>query len=281
MPMRMTPFLRRLIPPMMHPPAKSIYYALFRLRLRVVCQIADFFQQRKVTPPLPPAFLRYKVSESLAVDEFNQIGQRCAAEILHGVCKSGFDFSKARRVLDFGCGCGRTVRWFLQQPGFPEIHGVDVDAEAIEWCRDNLTGGCFVCTHKVPPLPYQGGHFDVIYGISVFTHLNESMQDLWIMELRRVLKPDGVLIFTVHGANAAQVLDETRRTQLATNGLVHVASSKLRGIVPEWYNTTWHSNEYVLRRLSSLFQTVIYEVIPDGAQDLVIARNVFAQPRVK
>lgn len=40
-----------------------------------------------------------------------------------------------------------------------------------------------------PPLPYRDDQFDIIYCISVFTHFDEEMQDLWLHELTRVLNP--------------------------------------------------------------------------------------------
>ena len=50
------------------------------------------------------------------------------------------------------------------------------------------------------------------------------------------------------------------------------ASRKLHGIVPEWYNTSWHSQAYITGRLERLFTDVHYTVVPDGMQDLVAAR---------
>lgn len=99
------------------------------------------------------------------------------------------------------------------------------------------------------------------------------MQDAWLYELSRVLKQDGVLIITVHGDNAAKLLNDDAATILQRDGFLHTHSSKLKGFVPDWYNTTWHSQTYIVQRLERQFQTVTYRKIPDGMQDLVIAQS--------
>ncbi len=38
-----------------------------------------------------------------------------------------------------------------------------------------------------------------IHAISIFMHLSETMHYAWINELYRILKKDGILIFTTHG----------------------------------------------------------------------------------
>jgi SAM-dependent methyltransferase len=134
-------------------------------------------------------------------------------------------------------------------------------------------GGTFVANSAAPPLPYSGGYFDVVYCLSVFTHLSESMQDLWIGELRRILKPGGVLVLTVHGKNAAEGLDDDGQKTLHATGFVHRRSRKLKGLVPDWYQTTWHSREYIVARLSQCFGDVRYYEVPDGWQDVVAGRK--------
>ncbi len=45
----------------------------------------------------------------------------------------------------------------------------------------------------------------------------------------------------------------------------------MKNLLPEWYQTTWHSEEYIVGKLSSVFLNVRYETIPGGSQDVVIA----------
>lgn len=120
---------------------------------------------------------------------------------------------------------------------------------------------------------YPAGYFDVAYCFSVFTHLNERMQNLWLLELKRILKPGGILLLTVHGEEGAKNhLEEHEIDELRNAGFLHKTTRKLSGIVPDWYNTTWHSQQYIVSLLRSLFQDVHYTLVPDGAQDLVLAK---------
>jgi SAM-dependent methyltransferase len=267
--------LKAAIPAPLKPIAKTIYYKAFRLQLRVRFWHADRSSNAPSEVPVPPAILRYRVSELISVPEFLRVGMGCADLIRQHVREMGIDLASTHRVLDFGCGCGRTIRWFLQYDS-AEFHGVDVDEEAIDWCKRHLRRGHFLATAPTPPLPYPPGHFDVIYCLSVFTHLNESMQDSWLLELRRILKPGGMILLTIYGASASQELDIAGQTELQTEGFIHKRSQKLKGLVPDWYHTTLHSPEYIVNRLSVCFEDVHHYIVPDGEQDLVAARKAFS-----
>jgi ubiquinone/menaquinone biosynthesis C-methylase UbiE len=226
--------------------------------------------------PLPPAMLRFRVMESLSVEEFLRVGAGCADLIRQQLHDMGMELGTGRRVLDFGCGCGRTIRWFLGG-GEGEFHGADVDADAVEWCRRHLDRGHFRVTWPAPPLPYPAEHFDTVYCFSVLTHMDERMQDAWLAELNRVLKPGGALILTIYGEAAGRVLDLEGRRELQTAGLVHRRSRKLTGLVPEWYHTTFHTRQYILKRVAKWFGDARIHAVPGGEQDIVAMRK--AGPR--
>src|SRR5207248_1785974 len=108
------------------------------------------------------------------------------------------EISSFRDVLDFGCGCGRTLRYFADQSPITDFYGTDIDAEAIAWCRRHLRFAKFKVNQALPPLSYRAEKFDLVYAVSVFTHIDEEYQFRWLDELRRITKPRGIVIVTTH-----------------------------------------------------------------------------------
>ncbi len=103
-------------------------------------------------------------------------------------------------VLDWGCGPGRIVRHMpTLLPDSRNICGSDFNIETIGWCSEHLAGIDFRVNRLRPPLPWVASTFDWIYGISVLTHLSIEMQQLWLSEFRRVLRPTGLLMLTTQG----------------------------------------------------------------------------------
>ena len=109
------------------------------------------------------------------------------------------------RVLDFGCGCGRLLR-YLDHASSVQAYGVDTNEDHVRWCSENLTNVTVQRNPVAPPLPFEEGVFDLVYSLSVFTHLDEEDACRWIDELQRVLVPGGMLIFTTHGYPALDTI---------------------------------------------------------------------------
>jgi SAM-dependent methyltransferase len=104
-----------------------------------------------------------------------------------------------RRVLDFGSGAGGAIRHFdLEAKKGVEFWGCDIHEPSITWAQRNLPQFTFFQNAEVPPLNVPDEHFDLIYAFSVFTHITSYWAD-WLIELRRVLRPDGMLIASVLG----------------------------------------------------------------------------------
>jgi SAM-dependent methyltransferase len=110
----------------------------------------------------------------------------------------GWQF-EGKRVLDFGCGPGRTLRHFLDEAQSAEIWGVDVDKRSIDELRATHVPPLHAaqCGYA-PPLELEPDSFDLAWAISVFTHLTDN-SIAWLLELHRVLKPGGLLIATYMG----------------------------------------------------------------------------------
>ncbi len=265
--------LKRYVPDSLRPLARKLYHALYRASLRIEWRILDWRNppSARAEYPLPPARLRFRVAENASVLNFFTVGLRTAERLQEAMAYAGFELRDGAAALDFGCGCGRTLLWLARQ--FPNVrwHGTDVDAESVEWCRASIPGGVFTVNGPLPPLPYADGSFDLIYGVSVFTHLSEEHQRAWLPELRRVLKPGGLLLLSFHSKNVWQPLEDASAVE--REGFVFRTSAKLKGILPEWYQTAFQSQPSIVQALSAHFTEVGYLERNLGDQDVAMARK--------
>ena len=133
---------------------------------------------------------------------------------------TGASLGDVRDVLDIGCGTGRMlVGLHFDDPG-RRLVGVDIQQELVDWSRSHLPD---VASWQVgplaPPLDLPAASFDLVLLISVFTHLPLDLQRAWLAEVRRLLRPGGRALITLHGdVYASLLLDGDGREGLARKG---------------------------------------------------------------
>ncbi len=210
--------------------------------------------------PMPSPYLVYLITGQFDVEAFYQNGVTGAACIDQVLRKQGLDINQFARILDFGCGCGRVIRqWHKLVQS--KLYGVDYNPRLIRWCRCNLPFADFAANKPNARLPFSDGAFDFIYSISVFTHLTEPNQRFWMDELVRILKPNGYLLFTVHGTSRLGALNSEERERFE-NGELVVVGAQYSG---QNLCATYHPLEYLQSVLCKDLRIAAFE--PGGARD--------------
>ncbi len=213
---------------------------------------------------LPDADRRFRVIGNRDPIGFLRLGATDALRLkaaFENVTGKAWDTLPA--VLDWGVGCGRVARHLA--PSFGErFFGCDIDADNIRWCNQHLSGS-FKASRLEPPLPYPDASFDLIYGVSVFTHLRGPWEVRWLEELHRVLRPGGTLLVTVHGQTAVDfagldpvnykaLMDRVEREGIAITS----TNNQLDGFVehPEEYVNVFHSVKHIQSVWGSIFSNI-------------------------
>lgn len=186
--------------------------AAFHHRLRTLWLPRDLFTRAEGGLPLPPEDgMRRIGGPEISAPLYRVGGLSCFLQ-LDALARrhAGRRLTQFPHVVDWGTGCARVLRHFAESAGplgLPQamrqrLTGLDIDPVNIDWCREALPdlAGWGVLRPEGFDLP--PASVDLLFGISVMTHLTEHDQQRWLAEIRRVLRPGGLAILTVHGEAA-------------------------------------------------------------------------------
>jgi SAM-dependent methyltransferase len=196
--------------------------------------------------PYPPLELRRRVGSFADAESelalYEQVGRET-----HDLIVSALGPKRplaGRSVLDFGCGAGRTLRHFLAGPPLGELWGCDIDRPSIEWLRENFRDRVTLRTvDEEPGLDAPDSRFDLVYALSVFTHLSDHWAG-WILELHRVLRDDGLLFATFLGPEFACELAGQQWEEGATGFVVLGAGAPWDEGGPCTITSSWWIREH-------------------------------------
>jgi SAM-dependent methyltransferase len=236
--------------------------------------------------PFPPPHLMQIVSGLTSRADFAAHGVSIYRAIQAASPKPLIDY---RNIFDFGCGCGRLGRMFKGHPG--KITGCDIDGRLVDWINGHLPHMTAVRTDPAAPLPFEDGSFDGVISVSVFSHLNEDTQKLYLAELQRVSARGAYLFLTTHGERAlTRAVSEDRIFEMLAiprddleNAVTGMSEERHNFIIQPTghltsvdysYGITFIPESYVRRVWSNYFEVI--NIVSGGIhdfQDIVICRK--------
>ena len=116
--------------------------------------------------------------------------------------------------LDVGCGEGDLLRY--GKGAFARLAGCDFSAKMLEAAQ-----GLEVRTQTDPArLPFDDAQFDLATAVCVFHHVEPQLRPALIQEMKRVLKPGGILCLIEHNAQNPVVRGMVRRIPVDANAIL-------------------------------------------------------------
>jgi ubiquinone/menaquinone biosynthesis C-methylase UbiE len=187
-----------------HPIIKFALYAI---------DPADYVVRRlKRHPDLPPYSVRARsigIRGDLGGSGFVEGGRKIA-----GMLRKYASMTPDSKVLEIGCGCGRTAIALAEILQDGNYTGMDIERISLESAKTNsllqrkrfsfelldVHNDLYNPTGRYPAteyvFPYPASSFDVIFMTSVFTHMLTDEVKNYAKEIARVLKPGGRLYVT-------------------------------------------------------------------------------------
>lgn len=168
---------------------------------------------------LPPDAIIYETYGKLDYEKYYVNGRETATELI-SLFKNHTDIN-GLRIGEWGCGSARVLRHMRDiLDDRTVLVGTDLDAGMIEWNKRHLPGIRFIKNNLLPPIGIEDSYFDIVYSISVMTHLSADIQRAWLKECMRILNDHGYFIFSVHGDSFIDYLSKDEKNEYLACGYV-------------------------------------------------------------
>jgi SAM-dependent methyltransferase len=184
--------------------------------------------------------------------------------------------------MELGCGYGRLIRQLVDQVSPEQIAVTDVDRRGVDFCTYEFGVRGFPTDRPSDDLEFPP--VDVLYAVSVISHLDVDDVDALLRLMLRTVRPGGLALFSTHGPSTLGHLDHYGpgwppmrgdiEAQLASKGWAFLQYPGQRSR----YGLAWHEPEWLTTRIKDLGGPGVaeVEVLPRGLeehQDLYVVRR--------
>jgi SAM-dependent methyltransferase len=142
--------------------------------------------------------------------------------------------------LEFASGYGRLTRHLSKFPGSDKVHAADLMPESVEFIKEKFAIDGFYSNKDPDKLEFPQ-QYEVVFVLSLFSHLPKRSWGKWLGVLFSAVKPGGYLIFSTHGEGFAR----RNKVELDQQGFFFIASSESSHLAGEEYGTSITSAEFV------------------------------------
>jgi len=175
------------------------------------------------------------------VRDYLSDGWRTMSETMQLLEQIDRPLMKVSNLLEFASGFGRFTRHLARAlPG--RVTCSDVLPGSVDFAREQFGVKAFESSFEPEEIRFPE-HYDVIFVLSLFTHLPVPAWKAWLRALGSALAPGGVLLFSVHSEELAR---EELGVTLNEEGYCFLPHSESPSLDPEKYGTTLTTRQLVV-----------------------------------
>lgn len=175
-------------------------------------------------------------------------GWRTLSELLVLLEEANIPLTYMDRVLEFACGYGRFSRHLAKAlPG--RVTCSDILPGSVDFVRDRFGVDGFYSCHDPSRIVFPK-RYDLVFVLSLFTHLPTDMWLPWLRSLGRAVTPGGVLLFTVHSEAAGT----SAGISFSEDGTCFIPHSESPSLSVESYGTTYTTRQAAEKQVRFAFE---------------------------
>ena len=193
---------------------------------------------------------RFFASHEIAknpIREYLSDGWRTLSELMVILETLDRPLLKMESVLEFAAGFGRFTR-HLTRVLPARVTCADVLPGSIDFLREQFGVKTMLSTHNPASMVFPQ-QFDLVFVLSMFTHLPASRWQPWLRSLATAVKPGGLLVFSVCNEPAALDLGLV----FGGDGTHFIDSSESPSLDAEVYGTMYTTRRFVEEQVTQTF----------------------------
>jgi SAM-dependent methyltransferase len=136
---------------------------------------------------------------------YNQVGTAVVQILGESIEICNRQWNGLDKVLEVDCNYGRIIRQLVTKIDPSRVYGCDILEEGPKFCATEFKINALPPTfdENFPKVPT----FDLVYLLSVFTHLSDSVITLLLRDIDKSMNPGAVLMFSTHGPISASKVE--------------------------------------------------------------------------
>jgi len=190
------------------------------------------------------------------VRDYLSDGWRTMSETMQLLEKLDRPLMKVSNILEFASGFGRLTRHLARAlPG--RVTCSDVLPGSVEFVREQFGVEAFESSFDPEAIGFPE-RYDVVFVLSLFTHLPVPAWNAWLRALGGAVAPGGVLLFSVHSEELAR---EELGVTLNDEGYCYLPHSESPSLDPDKYGTTLTTRQLVVDQVRDALgvEPVLYQ----------------------
>lgn len=177
-------------------------------------------------------------------------------------------------ILDFGCGVGNSIPYFSKHFPDTKLVGADVSRKSVDLATQRFGAAAEFVALNGQSIGFRNGQFDLLFSACVFHHIPHEEHEHWLAELRRVARPNAMLVIFEHNPWNPLTVRSVNTCEFDENARLMTPFALQAKMKQAGWSSTRHEYRIFFPKSLAFLRPIekYMRWLPLGAQHAVIAR---------